>query len=258
MTRFAHAIARRPASNFLTGITTSDLGVPDYETAYRHHAAYCSALTAAGLDVTVLEPDARYPDSTFVEDTAVIAGARAMLTRPGAPSRLGEVAAMREPLWRFFEHLDEIRAPGTLDGGDVCEAGSHVFIGVSHRTNSEGAQQLAAWLARDGNTAALIDIRDLDEILHLKSGMAYVGNDTFVVIDALLPRLDLGNAAVIRTLPAETYGANCIAVNDVVLLPTDHPQLQADLTKRGFTTKELDVSEYRKMDGGLSCLSLRF
>jgi dimethylargininase len=220
------------------------------------HAAYCEALRAAGADVTVLEADPVHPDAHFVEDTAVLMGGRAVLARPGAEARLGET--IRGSLATFFADFEEIVAPGTLDGGDVCEAGDRVFIGVSHRTNRAGAEQLASLLAGAGKTPVLVDIRTAPGILHLKSGLAYLGDDRFVVIDALLPAIAVPRDRIVRVAPGEEYGANCVRVNDVVLIADGYFGLRRDLARAGYSTTALDVSEFRKMDGGLSCLSLRF
>src|SRR5579862_1665075 len=171
-TKFTRAIARRPAPTFADGLTSVSLGVPDYDKVLRQHEAYCDALLRTGVEVLLLDPDDRYPDSTFVEDTAIVARGCAIVTRPGAQSRLGEAAEIRAPLSQFFATLDEIVAPGTVDGGDVCEADDRAFIGLSHRTNREGAEQLAAWFGKRSIPATIVDIRDLDSILHFKSGWA--------------------------------------------------------------------------------------
>src|SRR4051812_18096771 len=149
---FTHAITRAPASNFADGLTTVDLGAPDYERALVQHAAYCAALEACGLTLTRLQPDERYPDSTFVEDTAVLTPRVAILSWPGAPSREEEVAAMASTVGSFYSEVRKIEAPGTLDGGDVCETGEHYFIGISRRTNESGARQLGAILTEFGYT----------------------------------------------------------------------------------------------------------
>ncbi len=151
---FTHAIVRPPAATFADGLTASDLGPPDL--ASRAEAAR-GLLPDAGASRTLArQAPARpaFPDSTFVEDAAIVTSKGAILTRPGAPSRAGEVTAMGEALCRWFPELDRIIAPGTVDGGDVCEAGDHFFIGVSHRTNKEGAAQLADWLERQASGRA--------------------------------------------------------------------------------------------------------
>ena len=255
---FHHAIVRPPGANFADGLTTVALGAPDYPTALRQHEQYCRALEQCGLQLIRLEADVRYPDSTFVEDTAILVEGRALLTRPGAPSRAGEVDEMRAVLAGLVPALAAIVAPGTLDGGDICEAGRHFFIGLSERTNEEGARQLTALLAGWGCSAACVDIRGLPGILHLKSGLSCLAGERLVVIDALADHPAFAGYERVRVPPGEEYAANCVQVNDFVLLPHGFPGLAARLRELGSAPLLLDMSEYRKMDGGLSCLSLRF
>ena len=157
--RFTRAIVRPPAITFATGISSSGLGPPDVMLALEQHEAYCRALEGLGLSLTRLPPDPDFPDSTFVEDAAIVTARGAILTRPGAPSRAGEVVSLRPALAQAFSEMAEIVAPGTLDGGDVCEAGEHYFIGVSRRTNADGARQLGEWLGAQGFSSTVIDIR---------------------------------------------------------------------------------------------------
>jgi dimethylargininase len=251
------AIVRPPGRNFAEGLTTVDLGIPDYESALRQYARYCDALVECGLQVTKLDADLRYPDSTFVEDTAILTARAAILTRPGAASRAGEVAAIAGVIRSLFPRTLQIEAPGTLDGGDICEAGDHFFIGISHRTNEEGARQLAVHLAALGFTSSTIDVRGMTSILHLKSGISYVGNNTIVVMDEMADDPRFRSYEVIRVSRDESYAANCVRVNERVLLAAGYPHLAAELGAKGFRCLELEMSEFQKMDGGVSCLSLR-
>ncbi len=180
---FRNAIVRRPGSNFAEGLTTVDLGLPVFDRVLRQWSDYCVALEKCGLAVTYLEEDMNHPDSTFVEDTAVLTENSAMLARPGAASRRGEVVAIADTVRKFYPEAAPIEAPGTLDGGDICEAGSHFFLGLSHRTNEEGTRQLAAHLAMEGFTSSCVDVRELTSILHLKSGISYIGDNTLVVME---------------------------------------------------------------------------
>jgi len=257
-TPFRHAIVRPPGPNFADGLTTVDLGRPDYDRALSQHAAYCAALEKCGLELKRLPPDLRHPDSTFVEDTAILTARGAILTRPGALSRSGEVEAIRGPLAESYEDFGEIVAPGTLDGGDVCEAGDHYFIGISERTNEEGAGQLAILLAAAGIPSANVDIRGIPGILHLKSGIAYAGEGRLVAIEALAGHPAFRSFQVVPVSPGEEYAANLIRVNDHVLFAAGHPRLAKTLTALGYELIPLEMSEFQKMDGGLSCLSLRF
>lgn len=255
---FSKAIVRLPAANFADGLSTVDLGIPDFDKTIEQHQRYCDALQQCGLTLTQLAADPNHPDSTFVEDVAILTEHGAILTRPGAQSRAGEVENIKAALSPFFPDFAEIIAPGTLDGGDICEAGKHFIIGISHRTNEVGAQQLADWLATQGYTSAFIDIRAVSGILHLKSGISYIGDNRMVVIDALAGHAELKPFELIRLQPDEDYAANCVRVNDYILMAKGFPVLQATLTQLGYSIIALDMSEYQKMDGGLSCLSLRF
>ena len=260
MIAYHNAIVRSPSRNFAAGLTTSSLGPPIYQRAIEQYKAYCRALELCGLSVTRLEADERYPDSTFVEDTAVLVSLResqlAILTRPGASSRLGEVESIRNALTDFSPAA--IEAPGSLDGGDVCQAGNQFFIGISERTNDSGAQQLAEILSEVGHPSILVDIRKLSGLLHLKSGMAYL-NDHRLVVSKPLKELNFFSDYELIDVPlGEEYAANCVCINDQVLVAAGHPQFTRLLKDHGYQTIELEMSEFQKMDGGLSCLSLRF
>ena len=255
---FTRAIVRIPGSNFADGLTTVDLGTPHFDEVLHQHARYCDALRECGLSLTVLEPDLRHPDSTFVEDAAILTPNAAILTRPGASSREGEVAAIRPILERFCARILTIDPPGTVDGGDICEAEDHFFIGLSLRTNEEGARQLAAHLNALGYTASTIDIRSMTTILHLKSGISYIGDNTLVVMEEMADNPQFAGFNLLLVSAAESYAANCVRVNDRVLVADGFPQLYDELIARGFSPLVLNMSEFQKMDGGLSCLSLRF
>jgi dimethylargininase len=258
MTKFTRAIVRPPAANFAEGLTTADLGAPDYERALEQHAAYCTALEQCGLTLTTLAADQNYPDGTFVEDTAVLTERCAILARPGAPSRADEATSIKERLADFYPSLMSIQAPGTLDGGDVCEVGEHFFIGISERTNEAGARQLTELLARFSYTTTFVDIRSESQILHLKSGISFLGRNKIAVIEALAGRTEFHGYDLVRVPPGEEYGANCVLINDHILVAGGYPNFAGQLEELGYHTIALDMSEFRKMDGGLSCLSLRF
>jgi dimethylargininase len=255
---FTRAIVRIPGSNFDAGLTTVDYGAPVYERVVEQHRRYCEALVECGLAVTTLEADLRFPDSTFVEDTAVLTARGAVLMRPGAASRAGEVDAIRPAIVSFFPTPLSIEAPGTVDGGDICEAEDHFFIGLSHRTNEEGARQLAAHLAGFGYASSTIDVRAMTTILHLKSGISYIGDNTLVVMEEMAANEAFRAFKLIWVSEEESYAANCVRVNDRVLVAAGFPRVTTDLSARGFAPLVLEMSEFQKMDGGLSCLSLRF
>lgn len=256
--RLTRAVVRPPGSTFAAGLTTVNLGVPDLTLALGQHEAYVRTLERCGLAVTRLPADPVHPDSTFVEDAAVLLPEGAILTRPGAPSREGEVASIRAALAGLVPAIGEISPPGTLDGGDICEAGRHFLIGLSHRTNEDGARQLASILSRHGYTSAVVDIRTIAGILHLKSGVSYLGGGRLLVIDELHghPAFHAFDRLVVPD--GEEYAANAIRVNDHVVLPAGFPRVEALVQLSGTPVLTVGMSEFRKMDGGPSCLSLRF
>ena len=259
---FTKAIVRPPGANFASGLTTMNFGAPEHSRALQQHATYCEALEECGLTLTRLEPDERYPDSTFVEDAAVLTNRCAILARPGAASRLGEVESIAGVVSKTFSALHSVQKPGTLDGGDICEAERgtrpHFYIGISQRTNEAGAQQLAEWLAQYDFTSSFVDIRDTKNILHLKSGVAYLGENRLAVIDSLAHQPEFQGHNLLRVSAGEDYAANCVRVNDHVLVAAGYPRFEETLRKLGYQTVPLEMTEFQKMDGGLSCLSLRF
>lgn len=256
--RLSRAIVRPPADTFALGITSATLGAPDLELAREQHEAYCRELVRLGVSLVRLPPDPEYPDSTFVEDAAIVTTRGAILTRPGAPTRTGEVTAIRKVLQPWFSDLGEIAPPGTVDGGDICDAGEHCFIGLSQRTNPTGTAQVADWLARQGWSSSMIDIRGMPGLLHLKTGLSWLGGQRLLAAGAVAEHEALSGWEVVRVPEGEEYAANCIRVNDALLLPAGFPETLALLGKLDCDLVPLAMSEFRKMDGGLSCLSLRW
>jgi dimethylargininase len=253
-----HALVRPPATTFAQGLTTVDLGKPDVHLARRQHDAYCSALLECGLSLTRLPADPAFPDGTFVEDTAVVLNGCVVLTRPGAASRRGETAGVRPHLPQHVGPVLEIVAPGSLDGGDVCVAGQQLLIGLSTRTNQEGARQLAQHAAAFGYTVNTVDIGVIPGILHLKSGVVALEPNRLVVCAALERHPALRGFELEVVDQQEAYAANCVQVNGVVLLASGFPRLRARLEALAYRVMTLDMSEFQKMDGGLTCLSLRW
>lgn len=252
-----HAIVRPPPDTYARGQTRSREGPPDLALALAQHGVYCQALRDCGVEVTSLPPDPRYPDSCFVEDPAIITPRGAIVMRPGAPSRAGEADGMAAALLNWYGVVPRIAAPGTVDGGDVCEADGHYLIGLTARTNPAGAEQLAGLLADYGFRATTIDLRANRRLLHLKTGLAYIG-DGRIVATADIPH-DPALAAYERIAVAEDerYAANCIRVNDRILIAAGYPRVAESLADCGYELRCVGMSEFRKMDGGLSCLSLR-
>jgi len=252
------AIVRPPPAGFARGLTTAGLGAPDPALAGRQHARYVAALEDAGLRVITLPPDERYPDSTFVEDAAVVVPRLAVLARPGAPSRRDEATLIEPILRRHFAEPGRIGAPGTLDGGDVCAADDTLFIGLSERTNDDGARALERYAARAGYRVVLVPLGGDAALLHLKSGLAWLGGRRLAIAVAWQARAEFAGFELLPVAAEDTYAANCLRVNDTLLVAAGFPRFEEAARRAVERVVTLDVSEFRRMDGGLSCLSLRW
>jgi len=251
---FTSAIVKSVPKTIARGITSAGLGKPDYGQAREQHARYVGALEACGLKVVVLDADDEFPDSVFVEDTAVVTDRCAVVVRPGAPSRRGEIRAVEPVLSDLYENVERIEAPGTLDGGDVLQVGEHFYVGLTLRTNEEGAEQLSVILQRHGFDVSPVPLR---RFLHLKTGVSYLGDDNLLVAGELVENDAFAGFDGIPVPPQEEYCANCIRVNDRVLIPAGYEGTKAGISARGYEVVEREMSEFQKVDGGLSCLSLR-
>jgi dimethylargininase len=250
---FTHAITRLPGENFADGLTTANLGRPSYELILKQHQVYRQALLSLGLDVVVLPAEKDYPDAYFVEDPAIITPNIAVMTNPGAASRQGEGATL-EPILEYYRPIFHIHPPGTVDGGDVLMVGNHFFIGLSERTNADGAAQLASLLAVAGHTSEKVRVAGG---LHLKSGVNYLGSETLLIARSMADHPAFERYDKILLDEDETYAANTLWVNDALLMPAGFPKTYASLAHLGLKIIELEVSEVQKMDGGLTCMSLR-
>ncbi|MBT3228821.1 MAG: N(G),N(G)-dimethylarginine dimethylaminohydrolase [Candidatus Marinimicrobia bacterium] len=252
---FTKAIVRTPAPSMVNGLTSAQLGKPDYNLAIKQHAEYIKALESCGLDVICLDADPDFPDSTFVEDVALLTANSAIITNPGALSRRGEVKGMRAILDDYYTQIYAIQSPGTLEAGDVMMVGTHFYIGLSERTNRNGAEQLIANLESYELSGSVVELKD---VLHLKTGVAYLEHNNLVACGEFLSHPDFQEFNLIPIDATESYAANCIWVNDTVLVPLGFPKTREAIRSVGYQTVEIDVSEFQKLDGGLSCLSLRF
>ena len=251
---FKNAIVRKPCAEIIHGLTTVNLGKPDYEKALEQHHNYVEILKGCDLTVKILEADSRWPDSTFVEDVAVCTSTCAVITRPGALSRREEVNGMKQILREFYDNIEEIKS-GTLDGGDVMMVGNHFYIGISGRTDNEGADGLIRILEKYGMRGSKIS---LNNFLHLKTGASYLENNNLLVTRELAGRAEFKkfNCTVIEK--SEEYSANSLWINETVIIPAGFPGTKNKIEMAGYKIQEVDVSEFQKVDGGLSCLSLRF
>lgn len=253
MNKITFAITRTPAPTMEFGITEANLGKPDHELALGQHAEYVEALKSIGLEVLNLPPTPEYPDAHFVEDTAVVTPGAVVISRPGAESRRGEEETI-EPVVARHRPVLRIEIPGTLDGGDVMATDNVFFIGISRRTNEDGARQLGEILERCGAKWRVIQVH---EGLHLKSCASYLGENTLLLEESLAEAPEFGSFKKILAAGAEKGAASSLTVNETLFVPKGFPLTAAKLEAAGYSPMELDISEMQKMDGGLTCLSIR-
>ncbi len=251
---FKNVIVRRPARSIVDGQTTVNLGKPNYDAALKQHDEYVEVMRTCGVKVKVLESDDRYPDSCFVEDPAVVTDKFAIITNPGVDSRNGEKDIIIEGLKDYFKSYEYI-TEGTLEGGDVMQIDNHFYVGLSKRTDEVGAKQFIRIVEKFGYTGEIVVLK---EMFHLKSGVNFIGDNTLLVAGEFItdPRFDDFKKIIISE--DEMYSANCIRVNDDLIIPANFPKTKGQLVDAGFNVKEVNMTEYQKIDGGLSCLSLRF
>ncbi len=253
--RFTRAISRKPARSCVDGIRAVDRGAPDHSLFQEQHAAYVAALETAGVSVTLLEPEEAFPDSVFVEDPALCLPEGAILLRPGAASRAGEATTMASALDNAFETVRHLEV-GTIDGGDILTTETEVILGLSERSSHEGADALGRILADWGQSLRVADTPD--GVLHFKSDCAILDAETILATPRLAASGAFSDYRVIETAAGEEATANAIRINDHIFLDDRFPQTADALDKAGYALVPLNISEAAKLDGGLSCMSLRF
>lgn len=254
--QFRRAITRRPGQSVTAGLRTVDTGAPDRGLMLRHHADYVAMLQEAGVEVTELEPLEAHPDALFVEDTSLCLPEGAVLMRPGAPSRLGEVAEMTPVLRRMFGDVRAISGPGTIEGGDILTTSREILVGQSARTDADGIAELAAILRGWGRR--LREVRVPEGVLHFKTDCSLLDGETILATERLAASGCFKGYRVILTAPGEEAAANAIRVNGFVLMAAGFPETARRLRGAGYDPREIGNSECAKLDGGMSCLSLRF
>jgi len=251
---FTRALTRRPSRSLAHGISTAGLGKPSLALAKTQHRAYVRALEDCGLTVEILAAADQYPDAVFIEDIAVCTPSCVILTRPGPASRRDEAALVAADLAKRFDCVEKIE-DGTLEGGDVMMVGTHFFIGLSARTNAAGARQMREILARHGLTGSTVSVAGM---LHLKTGLSYLENGVLLATGQAATHPQFADFRVVEVPHDEAFAANSVWVNDRVVMPSGHPRTRARLESAGYAVVEVDMSEFRKLDGGVSCLSLRY
>lgn len=254
--RFSHAICRLPGHSIVQGLRAVDTGVPDLTLMRAHHGDYVAALRATGARVTVLDPLEDFPDAVFVEDTALCLPQGAVVMRPGAPSRLGEAALMAPHLAGHYGDLAWIKGPGTIEGGDILMTEREILVGRSARTDAAGIAELARILARWG--WALREVETPPGVLHFKTDCSLLDEETILATERLAASGCFAGYRVIRVAEGEEAAANTIRFNDIVLMPAGFARTRDRLVAAGYNLREIGNSECARLDGGMSCLSLRF
>ncbi len=251
--QFSQALVRRPAPSCASGLTSATLGAPDYARTLQQFQDYCDALRSLGLSLTELPALDAFPDAHYVEDVAVLTPEFALITRPGAPARRGETAHIEAPL---SAHLELLRMQvGRLDGGDVLRLGRRFFIGLTARTDAQGIAEFERLVTPFGYSVQAVPVSDG---LHLKSVVNALSEDTLLVAQALVDRPEFDGLRCIPVAPADEYAGNTLHVNGTLITPAGFERVHELIAPLGLPLLVLDTSEFRKMDGGLTCLSLRF
>jgi dimethylargininase len=254
--RFTHAITRKPASSIIQGLRAVDIGTPDLALMQAHHADYIAALRSTGAEVIELDALEAFPDSVFVEDTALCLPKGAIIMRPGAPSRLGEAPEMAPHLEALYGLIARIEGPGFIEGGDILTTESEILVGRSARTDAAGIAELTQIVSGWGYR--LREVETPPGVLHFKTDCSLLDGQTILSTPRLAASGCFDGYKVLHTAEGEEACANAIRFNDIVLMPAGFPKTETRLREAGFDLRVIGNSECAKLDGGMSCLSLRF
>jgi dimethylargininase len=255
-THFTHAITRAPAPTITAGLRAVDTGAPQLELMRDHHAAYIAALRSTGAEVITLPALAAYPDSVFVEDTALCLPEGAIIMRPGAQTRLGEAAEMAPTLAGLFGQIAWINGPGTIEGGDILVTEREVLVGRSARTDAAGIAEMAAIAEAWGHKVR--EVFTPPGVLHFKTDCSLMDAEVVLSTKRLSASGCFDGYQIIDVADGEEAAANAIRFNNLVLFPAGFPRTRDRVVQAGFNVVEIGNSECAKLDGGMSCLSLRF
>ena len=253
---FSRAITRRPAPTIAGGLRAEDIGNPDFHGMIAAHKAYVAALKSTGAEVIELDSLDAFPDAQFVEDTALCLPQGAILMRPGAPSRMGEVDQMAPTLRNCYEKVLEIKGPGHVEGGDILVTGREILVGRSERTDAEGVAELAKVTSNWGHK--LREVFTPEGVLHFKTDCSLMDADTILSTRRLDASGCFEGYHVLHVADGEEAAANAIRFNNLVLMAAGFPRTAEMLDREGYQVVEIDNTDCAKLDGGMSCLSLRF
>jgi dimethylargininase len=251
--RYTKGLVRRPGPE-MTGALSRDGSAADIDVdrALAQHEQYVKTLAGLGVDLTILRADPAFPDGCFVEDTCVMLPELAVITAPGAPSRLSETRSVQEAIAPHRE-IRRMAGGGSLDGGDILRLGRTYLIGRSGRTDSRGAEELGRIVTENGGDYAVVEV---PEGLHLKSAVTALSADTVLGLAPFLEDPAFSGAAKIVVPDDEAPAANVLAVNGVIVMAGGFPETRRRVTRAGHPVIACDISEFAKADGGLTCLSV--
>lgn len=253
---FSHALCRTPSNSVADGLRAEDQGDPSAEVFRQEHEAYVAALRATGAEVTVLAADEAFPDSVFIEDAALCLKGQAIMLRPGTETRLGESAALRPDLVKLMNGVIDLETTGFVDGGDILCSDTEVMVGLSARTTRQGAEDLTPIVADLGYALRIVETPA--DILHFKTESSLLDAETMLATPKLAASGCFDQYRVIHTAEGEEAAANAIRFNDTVFLSSGNPRTAESLDQAGYKVVQLPTTQAALVDGGLSCMSLRF
>jgi dimethylargininase len=253
---YTHAIVRTPAPSVVDGLRADGGEGPSYKGVLAEHAAYVAALQGLGLQVEVLPSADDYPDSIFVEDPALVFAEGAIVLNLAAPSREGEAALIAPELERRFERVLRMTGPGHADGGDVLVLADRVIVGLSNRTDREGATEIVGLLAQLGKKGEIAETPP--GVLHFKTGCSLIDEETVFALPQMAGSPAFKGLKVIPVPAGEEKAANKVRIRDAALIAAHFPKSREIIDAHGVRTIPLDVTEIAKIDAGLSCMSLRW
>jgi dimethylargininase len=253
--RFSNAIVRQPGRSVVSGLRAVDRGKPDFERFRAEHREYVQALERAGLKVTVLDALEAFPDSVFIEDAALCLPEGIVMLRPGARSRTGEAGVLAESLPGLGYEIVHCESDGFIDGGDILVTDSSILVGLSDRTDRSGFDWLKTVLGRWGYVVRAVHTPQA--VLHFKSDCCVLDSQTILATERLSGAECFSPFTVLTVPQGEEAAANCIRVNDTLLVPAGFPATAELLAQEGYAVESVAVTQPSLLDGGLSCMSLR-
>jgi len=253
---FTRAVTRKPSASIVNGLRAQDTGTPDLAQMLKDHAHYVETLRETGAEVVELPALEAYPDAVFVEDTALCLPEGAIMMRPGAPTRAGEVDGMAPVLRGFYDAVHEINGPGFIEGGDILTTAKEILVGRSDRTDAAGVAELRSLVDDWGYSVR--EVFTPEGVLHFKTDCSLLDGETILTTKRLDASGCFEGYRVIHTSDGEEAAANAIRFNQFVIMPAGFPKTAERLRAAGFEVREINNTECAKLDGGMSCLSLRF